>query len=288
MKYAVIDIGSNSVRLMLDGTNSVNRKLLKSTQLAKGMTDGVICDERIADTALAVKEFCDFATANGYEVMIFATEAVRSAKNGSAVTKRILELTGKVVDVIDGSTEAKIGFMGASGKCGHKCILDVGGASSELAAGKDGELYYSKSLPFGAVRLKDRFNDNLIALTEFLHNGVREYQKLDCGEYIAISGTATSLAAMQQQMTAYDPRLIHGSFLSVEYLNEIINELKDKSTQEITADYPILGSKRAEVILTGAVIMRSVAQFLEINGFRLSERDNAEGYLIYKEKITAP
>ena len=216
------------------------------------MTEGIIRDERIEATALAVKDFCDFAKAQDYEVMIFATEAVRSAKNGCTVTDKIRELTGIPVDVIDGNTEAKIGFMGASGKVGHKCVLDVGGASSELAAGKDGDLYYSKSLPFGAVCLKDKVGDDVAALTEFLRRGVSEYQKINCDEYIAISGTATSLAAMQQRMSVYDPNLIHNSFLSVDYLDSVIDELKSKNVEQIASDYPILGAKRAEVILTGA------------------------------------
>ncbi len=286
MKYAVIDIGSNSVRLMLDGDSKVNRKILKTTQLAKGMNSGVLLKDKIVETAAAVKELFDFAENLGYEVMIYATEAVRSAKNGSDLTALILDATGKAVDVIDGNTEATIGFLGACGKIGNKCILDVGGASSELAAGRDGKIYYSKSLPFGAVRLKDKFGDDLPSLRKYLQERAQEYKKIECDEHIAISGTATSLAAMMLGLKVYDPTAVHGSFLPTEYLEKLLNDLYGKPPAFIAEAFPAIGVKRAEVILCGAAVIAEVAKYLGVRGFTVSERDNAEGYLIFKEKIS--
>lgn len=286
MKYAVIDIGSNSVRIMLDGNNPVNKKMLKSTQLAKGMVDGILCQNKINETATAVKEFFDYATINGYQTFIFATEAVRSAKNGNILTDLILQKTGIVVDVIKGEIEAKIGFLGACGNTGNKGIIDVGGASSEIAAGKDGNIYYSKSLPYGVVRIKDKFGNDVCAMREFLRKKVTEYEKLKCDEYIAISGTATSLSAMMQNLNTYDPFLVHDSYLSIKFLAEIIYKLYDKTPDFIANHYPVIGIKRAEVIVCGAVIMLEIANYLGIDGFKVSDRDNTEGYLIYKEKIS--
>jgi len=285
MKYAVIDIGSNSVRLMKNEPNKrVNEKILRSTQLAKGMKEGILDCQQIIDTATAVKELFDLAKMEGYEVMIFATEAVRSAKNGNQVTQLIKDFTACDVDVISGDMEATIGFLGACGHSGNKCVLDVGGASSELAAGKDGKLYYSLSLPFGAVRLKDRFGDDVKGLQSFIKEEVKKYQKINCEEYFAISGTATSLSAMIQNMVVYDPNAVHDSFLKTDQLEKLIFNLSNKSADEIYSAYPVIGLKRAEVILCGAVVILEVAKYLNIAGFRVSERDNTEGYLIYKSK----
>lgn len=287
MKHAVIDVGSNSVRLaMIDGRQS--KKTIRTTQLAGGATDGVLRQENILLTAQAIKDFSSLAACQGYEVHVFATEAVRSALNKDVFIKTVRDLCGVEVDVIDGNTEALLSYLGACGKSGKKCVLDVGGASSEIAAGQDGTLLYALSIPMGAVRLRDKFGSDFDGLKKFVNEAVTKYSPPPCDEYLSVGGTATSLAAMMLELRYYDPQKTDGAFLSRQFLQHITADLKRRSVPEILAAYPSLVEKRAQVILYGAEIMLAVCDRLGIGGFTVKEQDNAEGYLIYKGFLQQP
>ena len=133
MKCAVIDVGSNSVRYALINDNTtIAQKEINSTVLADGLFfSGMLNDAAINRTVTAVAEFCNKARkANADKIYIFATEAVRAAKNGKEFTNAVYKTTGITVDVIEGETEALIGFMGASENLNNtSAVFDVGGAS---------------------------------------------------------------------------------------------------------------------------------------------------------------
>ena len=133
MIYGVIDVGSNSVRLMMsDGTQTLYKKV-KTTKLAEGMTNGYLAEDAINRTANAVLDFVNFASEQSAEkIFIFATAAVRTAVNSKKFTDLVYDSCGLFVDVVSGQKEAELGLIGAlNGKDGG--IIDVGGASSEVA-----------------------------------------------------------------------------------------------------------------------------------------------------------
>ena len=133
MKYAGIDIGSNSVRLMLsDGAITLGKRL-ESTRLSEGLSlSGALSADAIERTARAVANFVSEAKAEKCDVVYaFATEAVRSASNGAEFVARCAR-DGVKVDVLPGGDEAKLGFWGAySG--GRQAVLDIGGGAAEMA-----------------------------------------------------------------------------------------------------------------------------------------------------------
>ena len=116
MKYAVIDIGSNSVRLMLWADGTLYKKLF-TTRLAAGMRDGVLQEDAMRRTAEAIAVFYreGVAEAGAARTFAFATAAVRSAKNGAAFCTYVKELCGAQIDVVSGDTEALLGAYGALG-----------------------------------------------------------------------------------------------------------------------------------------------------------------------------
>ena len=109
---AVIDIGSNSVRLMTDDGKAVNRKTLASTTLADGLAlTGYLSDEAMDRTAAAIRTFVAEARRRGADnIYVFGTEAMRAAKNGKAFKARVEDENGLPVDVISGETEARLGL----------------------------------------------------------------------------------------------------------------------------------------------------------------------------------
>ena len=155
-KTAVIDIGSNSVRLMMMADGKVLYKTLNTTRLGEGIASSpFLKDEAISRTASAVADFFSRAKREGaVDVYAFATAAVRSAENGSAFIDRVKELCELDVEIISGEEEAEIGILGALGEKDGG-IIDVGGASTEIIIRAGGTIIYKKSVNIGVVRLKD-------------------------------------------------------------------------------------------------------------------------------------
>ena len=168
MKYGVIDIGSNSVRLMISDGNNTLYKKVKTTRLAENMCGAVLQSAPMERTADAVSFFVKCAKEeNVNEICVFATAAVRQAKNKQAFIDLVKDRTGIDVDVISGESEAQIGIKGAlNGADG--AIIDVGGASTEVIVTKDGTQIFSKSLNLGVVTLYNEFGQDKTKIENYI------------------------------------------------------------------------------------------------------------------------
>ena len=113
MKYAVIDIGSNSVRLMFVANGKVLYKRLNTTRLGEGLaSSSILKTEAIERTASAVATFYQVAKEEGAKsIYAFATAAVRTAENGGEFIERVKNLCGLIVDVVAGEKEAELGIF---------------------------------------------------------------------------------------------------------------------------------------------------------------------------------
>ena len=282
-KFAVIDIGSNSVRLMFVADGKVLYKRLNTTRLGEGLAQSsVLKKEAIARSANAVAAFYGQAVEEGAEgVFAFATAAVRSAKNGGEFVTAVRERCGLVVDVIAGEIEAEIGILGALGK-NDGAVIDVGGASTELVVKESGRLVYKKSVDIGVVRLKDtcgREKSSLVAAATAAAKKYGKTPKLTCVH--AIGGTATTLAAWKRGLTAYDPEKITGTKISEAEMAAMAEDLLAKSVEEIAA-FPCMPTGRADVLAGGAALLATLMRELGIEKLIVSDRDNLEGYAIKK------
>lgn len=276
-KIGVIDIGSNSVRLMLKDEQT--QKFVRMTQLGK-MKDGLLTCESVNASLQAIKEFTGLA--KGYKLYCFATEAVRSAKNGKEFCQKIKDEFNLVVDILTPSEEAKAGFLGAGGNESEVTVLDVGGASTEIITGKNGNIECSASIPIGAVRLFDRCGEDLDSLTKtilsLLPNSVPVADKV-----VAIGGTATAIGAMLASPNSYDKEKVHGYSLTTQNIDNVIQKLVQLSIEERVKTYPVLPEKRAKVMVSGASVIKTFMDKYSINSVTLSDSDNAEGYLILRK-----
>ncbi len=279
MKYGVIDIGSNSVRLMISVDGQTIKKYVKTTRLAENMeADNNLQAISIERTACAVSFFVNLAKEQCSDIIyIFATAAVRQAKNKEVFLSKVKELTGRDVDVIDGQFEAKLGAIGAlNGKDGG--IIDVGGASSEVLIIKDGQIVYSKSLNIGAVKLFNLCGQDKEKILEFVKNAVKEYGEIPPTTFYGIGGTATSLASMDLELVDYDVKLVHGHTISLEKLLRLRDKLLDMSLEEKRC---LIGlqKERAEVIAGGVALIYEILNCANAQNIIISESDNLEGYL---------
>ena len=284
MKISAIDVGSNSVRLMVMADGKTLYKQLDTTRLAEGLAQsGVLKPEAIERTARAVQLFAAAAELNGAGTPhVFATAAVRSSKNGADFVARVKALTGIDVDVLSGEEEAACGILGAlRGRDGG--IIDLGGASTEITLQQGGKTLYSKSVNIGTVRLFDMAGQDRSALQAAIDNSLNGYGSLslDGKDIYGIGGTATSLAALYHELEKYDPKVVEGTVLTREWLCAEAEKLLSLTVEERRA-LRGMEPRRADVIAGGCLLMYSILNRFNADRITVSESDNLEGYVLLK------
>ncbi|MBQ8876929.1 MAG: hypothetical protein IJY63_05230 [Clostridia bacterium] len=280
-KFAVIDIGSNSVRLLFVADGKVLYKSLNTTRLGEGLANSTsLLSIAIERTAQAVADFYVKATQEGAEqVVAFATAAVRTADNRQAFLDCVKAKCGLDIEVVSGEEEGELGMLGAlGGRDG--AVIDVGGASTEIAVRTSGKTVYKKSLNIGVVRLKDGYGRNVAEIRARAERAAKEYGVIPPVDTLyGIGGTATTLAAQYLQLDTYDSDKVTGTEIPVSALKALADKLSAMSVEEIAA-LPCMPKGRADVITGGAVLLATLLEELGFTSLTVSDRDNLEGYAI--------
>lgn len=307
MKAAIIDVGSNSVRLMTCNYDNDDiykkKKRIITTRLGKDIEkNGLLNKESIEKTLDAFREFRKIIDEeNIKEIYSMATSAVRDCSNSDELITPAKEILGIEIDIISGDREAYIGYLGvldgvAKDYDGDIMIIDIGGGSTELIIGDRHEMSYKVSGNIGAVRMTQRYIStdpiekeeyNLLQAEVSLeveknYDYSKKGKKTIC---IGIGGTITSLGAMDMKLLEYDPARISGYSLENSKLKEMIVDLKSKNYTERKAIVG-LSEKRADIILAGAVILDKMMEHMKCDSIYLSDSDNLEGYLKYIKENT--
>ncbi len=279
MKYAVIDIGSNSVRLMLWADGPLYKRVV-TTRLAEGLSaSGVLSDEACSRTVAAIDGLCREGREAGARIAAFATAAVRSAANGRAFCDRVKRECGVEVDVVSGEEEALLGLCGALGDSDGG-IIDIGGASTEVCIRRGGNIAFSVSLPVGVVRLLERCGQDKEKLIDAAREAVRPLAAVRGKDRLyAIGGTASTLASIRLGLSEYDAGKLAGLSLSAQYLGEIGERLLGLTVEQ-RKRIPGMDVRRADVIAGGAVLLYEAVCALGADEVRFSDGDNLEGYLL--------
>ncbi len=282
-KIAVIDIGSNSVRLMMIASGKVLYKTIKTTRLGEGLAfSSKLCESAMSRTQAALSSFVEQAKNEGAEkIVAFATAAMRSAENGREFASRIEESLGLKIEIISGDEEARIGILGALGNKDGS-IIDIGGASTELIVQKSGEITYRKSLDIGVVRIRDLCERSQIRTRELSLGTVKEYGEPQLfGKTYAIGGTATTIAALLLNLEKYDGAAVSKMIVTRDQVRALSDELFSKTVEEI-ALHPCVDSLRADVLAGGVEWLYAILEYLNVNELCVSDGDNLEGYAISK------
>ena len=280
-KFAVIDIGSNSVRLMFVADGKVLYKGLQTTRLGEGIAEKPVLNAAaIERSARAVELFYQKVRQEGAETVVaFATAAVRSAENGQEFVDRVQELCGLQVEVISGEEEAEIGILGALGGADGG-VIDIGGASTEIVVKDEGIITYKKSVNIGVVRLKDKCGRDKDALINEAKKAAKEFGCVPAnGVLHGIGGTATTLAAQILRLQTYQSEKITGAKISLVQMQAMADKLLSMSVEEIAA-LPCMPKGRADVLTGGAVLLATLMQELNVHTLIASDTDNLEGYAI--------
>lgn len=285
MKYGVIDVGSNSVRLMIsDGVRAIY-KIVKTTRLAEGLgQDKTLKEQPIFRSVLAISELYNIALKEKVDkIFIFATAAVRQAKNQEDFLLAVKNACGLEVEVVSGLKEAEIGLKGALGGVDGG-VIDIGGASTEIAVVKNSNIVYSKSINIGAVSLMDLCGQDRFSAEKIVQSKIKEFGLVDKTQFRSIGGTATSVGAILQRLDVYVPEKIDGFVLDCQSLDQLTDKLY-KMTLEERAKLKGLQPERVKVIACGCLILLEIMRYLNLDKLEISDKDNLEGYLMDKLEL---
>ena len=280
MRYGIIDIGSNSVRLLVSDDMARVYKKINTTGLGRGLAlTGKLSEDRMIETAKAVVDFVEEAKENACEeICVFATEAVRSAQNRSDFLQMLLS-NGITVDVVASEDEAKLGFAGAYTK-GRCCLMDIGGASTELAVGDENGLFYAKRMPIGLVRIFDNCKEDYAAIDKYIADVIKGYGQIpEFDELLSIGGTASTFVAMNENMKEYNPKVVDNYKLTLKAVEEWTKKIHALDMEE-RLNVNGLEPKRRNVIVGGGRLLSALMRMLGRDYVIVRESDNQEGYLL--------
>lgn len=288
----VIDIGTNSVRMMkatvADGQVKRLWKTLRTVRTGEGVNaSGRLSEAAIERTIGALKEYREIMEQEGFpagECFCFATSAVRDSANRDEFVKRVEQACGIRVTILSGAEEARYGFAGAVGN-GDGGIVDIGGGSTEIIFGRGGEIAYARSFDVGCVRGMEMFAEADIAkVTDWACALFAEvpFSQAEDLVFYAVGGTATALAAIDQHLAVYSEEKVQGYILTHGTIQKMMDWM-GKMTLEERRHVIGMEPRRADVILYGLAILSA---FFKASGQKrviVSEADNMEGYLLCRE-----
>jgi exopolyphosphatase / guanosine-5'-triphosphate,3'-diphosphate pyrophosphatase len=291
-RIAVLDIGTNSTRLLVadvDGSevSEIDRRSTV-TRLGRGVdTSGTLAAEAIEDVCEAVGTYIEaYETLGPDRVVAIATSAVRDADNGGAFLAELRERFALDARVLDGAEEARLTYLGATSArpAGESTlVVDIGGGSTELVLGSGREVSFFASLQAGTVRHTERHlphdppqPEELEALAEDVHgliaSALAEEPITGASHGIAVAGTPTSLAAVDQGLDPYDPELVHGYVLNLAGIQRMLSSL---ASQPLADRLRVKGLHpgRAPTIVAGVVILVEVMRAFGLGEVEVSEHD---------------
>lgn len=288
MKVGAVDIGTNSMRLLITDGRTEFGRWEEVTGLGRGVDrTGALTPEGIEDSLVALVGFGATMDAEGVERrMAIATSAARDASN----RELFFDLAGSALSVrpilVSGEEEARLAYAGATaGPLGQSLappvvVSDIGGGSTELVTADRGI-----SIDIGSVRLTERVIPNrpappaeTEAARSLLADMFREVS-LETGALVGVAGTWTSLVGIARRLPRNSTGTIHGHRITRVELESVIGSLAAKTVEE-TAAIPSLHPRRAPVILAGSLIAETVMQVLGLDEAVVSEHDSLDGVAI--------
>ncbi len=301
MRVAVIDIGTNSTRLLIaevDAEHGSLQELVRRSQVTR-LGEGVDASGSLAEGAIARV----LATLDRYRMemdeygceanIAVLTSAVRDAGNGEQFAARLRQDYGLDARVLRGEEEAQLTFLGAMssreadgrGAAAEEptVVIDVGGGSTEFVVGRGRTAGFHVSLQAGVVRMSERHissdppePEQLQELAADVRQTFAEGLPADKREAvehgIAVAGTATSAAAIDQELDPYDASRVEGYMLSlgtIEMLLARLADMDEAQRREVVGLHP----DRAPTIVAGMIVLGEALRAFDLDEVEVSEHD---------------
>ena len=295
-QVAVIDCGTNSIRLLIAETSgSTIKELIRTMEivrLGQGVDENkAFHPDAINRTLLAVKSFKEIIDKNKVDRIRFcATSATRDAMNRNLFIDGVRDILNVQVEVIPGEEEAALSFTGATYQLdqgtGPFLVVDIGGGSTEFVYG-DKKVMSAKSVNIGCVRMSERHltsqpptMDQIASAIVDIDNAITQAAVSvpinSAKSLIAVAGTATTVAAAALDLSKYDRDLIHLSKISADKVHKVAQMFQSMSKSEISA-LPYMHEGRVDVITAGSLVLSRVMAATGAAEFVASESDILDG-----------
>lgn len=295
-RFAVIDAGTNSIKFRI-GERTPDGWLPRTdraeiTRLGEGLSEGGdITPDAAARTTDAIAAMVDEARSAGVRAIVaVGTAGLRAARNGGAVVDGIRERTGVSIEIIPGDEESRLAYQGVRAgtdlRAGSLVVFDTGGGSSQFTFGSDGHVDERFSIPVGAVRYTETFRLADAVAAETLADAraaiAGDLARLDGrprpDALVGMGGAVTNMAAVKHALDPYDPDVVRGTILD---RSELDRQIELYRSQDAEARRSIVGlqPKRADVILAGALIVRTVLEKLAVDSLTVTDRGLRDGVL---------
>jgi exopolyphosphatase/guanosine-5'-triphosphate,3'-diphosphate pyrophosphatase len=292
MRFGAIDIGSNSIRLLVaeigdgrhwSGPIETVARAGEVCRLGRGLTESGRIAEDLAERAGEIsREFARRARSlNAVHVLAGATAALRSASNGAEVAERIGARAGLPVRILNGEQEAQLVYrsvvlgLGSRARETQSVVFDLGGGSTEVVSGVGMQSGRWNSLPFGAVSLTERLlhedppepaaleQARTQIASELMHGcaSLPERASMLAG----VGGTVTVLASIDRGLSDYDPAALEGWWIERGRALASIDHLV-RASQEERRRLPIMGEGRADIIGAGALVVEALLRRFDAPG----------------------
>jgi len=297
-RYAVIDVGTNSVKFHVGERDAGGRwravvDRADLTRLGEGLeAHGEIAPEALERTAAAIAGMVDEAKALGaLAIAAVGTAGLRIARNSDAVVAAIAARTGITVEVIPGEEESRLAYLAVKAGLGlaegSLVVFDTGGGSTQFTFGQAARVDERFSVDVGAVRYTERFGLSGAVTPELLREALAaisaDLSRIDGrpapDALVAMGGAVTNITAVKHGLATYDPDVVQGTVLDRA---EIDRQIEMYRTRDVEARRAIVGlqPKRADVILAGACVVRTVMEKLGQESFTVSDRGLRHGLLV--------
>ncbi len=296
-RIAVVDIGSNSTRLLIAELDQgrVTQELGRRSNVTR-LGAGVDKDGRLGNDAMQRV----LATLTDYQAEIdqcdrgvaVLTSAVRDSANGSEFALQVEKRFGLTAHILSGDEEARLTFLGATSErdpddSTPTLVFDIGGGSTEMVIGVGTEVDFHASTQAGVVRQTERHLEHdppteaeqcrlAEDVKQILVEAVPEARRRAVKRAIAVAGTATSLAAIAQHLDPYDAGRVHGYRLDRGECERILTRLAAMPLarrREVAGLHP----DRAPTIVAGVLIFLAVLRLFSLDEVEISEHDLLRG-----------
>lgn len=301
-KLAVIDIGTNSIHMVLaevqpDNSYKVFDRFKDMTRLG----DGAFATRKLSDEAMArglevIRTLVTLARNKGYDrIDAIATSAVREARNGGEFVDRVSQQTNLTVRVITGKEEARLIFLGVKNSIALSerptLVVDVGGGSVELMVGNRDALQHARSLKLGAIRLLDLYLTRIppsqsmfkalrAAVTDQLQGALDSFKTKRMESVVGTSGMAGNLAeVIYLQRTGRPIPQLNLATITLKEIREVEGLLLRSSVKQ-RRSIPGLDPKRVDTLLPATTVLRTLLELAGKDELIICDKAIREG-LIY-------
>ena len=308
LRVAVVDIGTNSTRLLVADVEGSRVSEVERRTTVTNLGRGVdlthnLCTDAIDGVCAVIADYkARWEELGAERVMAIATSAVRDSANGEAFIAELRERFSLDAHLLSGEEEARLTYLGATAQRPPSddatLVLDIGGGSTELIVGTGSEVSFHTSLQAGTIRHSERhinsdppdpheLEDLASDIRALIDDAVAASGGVRPAHAIAVAGTPTSLAAVEQELEPYDSERVHGYRLAMLPVQRMLSTLSALPLAE-RLRVPGLHPGRAPTIVAGSVILVGIMRAFGLEEVEVSEHDILHGSAVSAASAASP